>query len=120
MVGGPPKVLATHEDGITIVTKDETSELPLKKYFNSKEGICFDLGMWKESVLHNHYLGCCESCKETKIEKFRSEVINKIEEFKGNDSYGFDLTGDLAKKLEYNLNYNNLKINIVEKEKRFN
>ena len=120
MVGGPPKVLATHEDGITIVTDDRTTELPLKRYFNPSEGICFDLGMWKESVLHNHYLGCCESCKETKIEKFRDEVINNIEEFKISDSIIFELVSPVAKKIGYEVNYNNLKVNIVEKEKRFN
>lgn len=120
MVSGPPKVLTTHEDGITIVTNDTTTELPLRRYFNTLEGVCFDLGMWKESVLHDHYLGCCNSCKDKKISEFKQKVVNKIKDFENSDSIMFELVGKMAKKICYKIDYNNLKLNIVEKERRFN
>lgn len=120
MVGGPPEVLATHEDGITIVTSDRTTRLPLQRYFNSLEGICFDLGMWKESVLHNHYLGCCEYCETNKLSEFKNKVINKIKDFEKADTLMFEMVSPLAKEIGYKVNYNNLKVKNVEKEKRFN
>jgi len=115
-----PGVLATHENGTTIVTSDTTSDLPLAREFNSLEGVCFDLGMWDENIIHQKSLGACKNCEKTQLDSFREKVINRIEEFRNADYSNFDLVGDVAKKIGYKINYDNLKVNVVSKERKFN
>ena len=119
MVGGPPEILAIHSDGKTIVTNDRTDELPLKQYFNPLEGLCFKLGMWNNSVIHDVYVGGCKHCEKEQINNFRNKVIETIDEHEKSGGYVFDMVGDVAKSIGYTINYDNLKIKVVEKEKRF-